>query len=253
LRKPADSNELLDDSPDPAPGLSGNRSGSTASQLSGKWSVARDPTAVAMRRAASKLGQITGSCWSGTEHCPRRLSPRGCFLEEWLGCGRVRIIISWHFFFLGAGFLLLEMKAVTPRSLLFDSTWIVNAVVISAFLLMALVANAVIACFNFPRGFSYGLLLFLLVADFWFPYSLLNPEFLPQPPNKLIPRISAGWASLPRLAEKMAPEKIKKKTGRAIHPPLCRGGTPILGNFAISLYLISTVVLRRAESEPTSS
>ncbi|HXP16065.1 MAG TPA: hypothetical protein VN868_03110 [Terriglobales bacterium] len=41
--------------------------------------------------------------------------------------------------------------------------------VISAFLVMALVANAVIARFKVPRGFSYGLLLLLLVADFWCP------------------------------------------------------------------------------------
>jgi hypothetical protein len=49
---------------------------------------------------------------------------------------------AMHFFLLGAGFLLLETKGVTELSLLFGSTWIVNAVVIAAFLTMALLANA---------------------------------------------------------------------------------------------------------------
>ncbi len=46
-----------------------------------------------------------------------------------------------HLFLLGAGFMLLETKAITELSLLFGSTWIVNAVVITAFLVMGLLAN----------------------------------------------------------------------------------------------------------------
>lgn len=45
------------------------------------------------------------------------------------------------FFFLGAAFLLLETKSVTTLSLLFGSTWIVNAAVFLAILLMILLAN----------------------------------------------------------------------------------------------------------------
>lgn len=45
------------------------------------------------------------------------------------------------FFLLGCGFLLLETKSVTTFSLLFGSTWIVNAVVFSAILTIALLAN----------------------------------------------------------------------------------------------------------------
>ncbi len=47
------------------------------------------------------------------------------------------------FAFLGAGFMLLEAKGVTEMSLLFGSTWIVNALVISAILGMILLANLV--------------------------------------------------------------------------------------------------------------
>jgi len=49
---------------------------------------------------------------------------------------------NWRTFFLGAGFMLLETKAVVHMALLFGSTWVVNAVVFAAILLM-------IACANF--------------------------------------------------------------------------------------------------------
>ena len=44
-------------------------------------------------------------------------------------------------FFLGAGFMLLETKAVVHMALVFGSTWIVNTVVFSAILVMILAAN----------------------------------------------------------------------------------------------------------------
>jgi hypothetical protein len=44
-------------------------------------------------------------------------------------------------FFLGAGFMLVETKAVVHMALLFGGTWIVNSVVIFAVLVMILAAN----------------------------------------------------------------------------------------------------------------
>jgi hypothetical protein len=44
-------------------------------------------------------------------------------------------------FFLGAGFMLVETKAVVHMALLFGSTWMVNSVVFAAILAMALVGN----------------------------------------------------------------------------------------------------------------
>lgn len=46
-----------------------------------------------------------------------------------------------HMFFLGAGFMLIETKAVVQMALLFGSTWMVNSIVFCAVLTMALVAN----------------------------------------------------------------------------------------------------------------
>jgi len=45
------------------------------------------------------------------------------------------------FFFLGAGFMLIETKAVVSMALLFGSTWLVNSVVFFAVLVMILIAN----------------------------------------------------------------------------------------------------------------
>ena len=49
--------------------------------------------------------------------------------------------LNLRLFFLGAGFMLIETKAVVTMALLFGSTWIVNSVVIFALLLMILFAN----------------------------------------------------------------------------------------------------------------
>jgi len=97
-----------------------------------------------------------------------------------------------HFFFLGAGFLLLETKAVTQLSLLFGGTWIVNSVVIGAFLAMALVANPLAGAFRISVGAPYCILLALLIADFWFPYSTISGL---STGTKLL--LGGGWAALP--------------------------------------------------------
>ena len=66
---------------------------------------------------------------------------------RWKGRGERRP--DWHFFWLGAAFLLLEVQTVSRATLLFGMTWQVNAIVISAVLVMILMANLVEA--NVPR------------------------------------------------------------------------------------------------------
>ncbi len=72
------------------------------------------------------------------------------------------------FFFLGSGFLLLETKSVTTFSLLFGSTWLVNAVVFVAILAIATVANVVVlrrGNLN-PHVFIAGLLVSIISLYF---------------------------------------------------------------------------------------
>jgi spermidine synthase len=53
--------------------------------------------------------------------------------------------LDWHYFFLGAAFMLLETKSITRFALLFGTTWIVNSIVIAAILFMILLSNLYVA------------------------------------------------------------------------------------------------------------
>ena len=69
-------------------------------------------------------------------------------------------------FFLGAGFMLIETKAVVHMALLFGGTWIVNSIVIFAVLVMILIANLFVAVARPERlAFYYAALLVSLVVS----------------------------------------------------------------------------------------
>jgi spermidine synthase len=53
----------------------------------------------------------------------------------------------WHFFFLGAAFLLLEVQNISKASVALGNTWQVSAVIISGILAMVLFANLIVARF----------------------------------------------------------------------------------------------------------
>lgn len=59
--------------------------------------------------------------------------------RQWFQAGAR--LFDGRMFFLGAGFMLIETKAVVHLALLFGSTWVVNSVVFSAVLVMILLAN----------------------------------------------------------------------------------------------------------------
>ena len=68
-------------------------------------------------------------------------------------------------FFLGAGFMLMETKAITELALVYGSTWLVVSAVITAILVLAFLANALVARVESPRaGVVYPLLLLSLVV-----------------------------------------------------------------------------------------
>ncbi len=69
-------------------------------------------------------------------------------------------------FFLGAGFMLLETKAVVQLALLFGSTWIVNSAVFFTVLVLILLANLFVLKAPATRiGWHYaGLLAILALA-----------------------------------------------------------------------------------------
>jgi spermidine synthase len=54
----------------------------------------------------------------------------------------------WHFFFLGAAFMLLEVQNISKAAVVLGSTWVVNAVIVSGILFMILLANLIVAKFQ---------------------------------------------------------------------------------------------------------
>jgi spermidine synthase len=73
--------------------------------------------------------------------------------------------LNLQLFFLGAGFMLVETKAVVAMALLFGSTWVVNSVVFFAVLVMILLANRWTLRFQPERLWPYysGLLITLVL------------------------------------------------------------------------------------------
>jgi len=88
--------------------------------------------------------------------------------------------LSPHFFLLGAAFLLLETRSLTTFSLLFGTTWTVNALAFAAILVSVLLAIGVNAVARPPRPVLYsGLACTLLIAYLLPPSALLfEPAWL---------------------------------------------------------------------------
>ncbi len=75
-----------------------------------------------------------------------------------------RLVPSLPCFFLGAGFMLVETRAITELGLLYGSTWQVVSVTIVAVLVMAFAANFIILKKGSPPvAMTYGLLILSLV------------------------------------------------------------------------------------------
>ena len=71
------------------------------------------------------------------------------------------------FFFLGAGFMLVETKAITEMGLTFGNTWQVIAIAIASILVMAFLANAIVQRSRLSAPFLAYMLLFASLALGW--------------------------------------------------------------------------------------
>ena len=84
---------------------------------------------------------------------------------------------SWQFFLLGAGFMLLETKAIIQFALLWGSTWVVASLAIASVLGMALAANFVVSRREIGRGTAVGVALTgLLLLNFAIPIGRIGFE-----------------------------------------------------------------------------
>jgi spermidine synthase len=81
---------------------------------------------------------------------------------------------TWNFFFLGAGFLLLETQLISRLALYFGTTWLVNCVALTAILMVLVLANVYVARRPPKRlGPYYALLVVSLFANYFFPWQRL--------------------------------------------------------------------------------
>jgi spermidine synthase len=71
------------------------------------------------------------------------------------------------FFFLGAGFMLVETKAITELGLTFGNTWHVIAIAIASILIMAFLANATVQRWRMARPILPYLFLFASLGAGW--------------------------------------------------------------------------------------
>jgi hypothetical protein len=85
-----------------------------------------------------------------------------------------RKLSTWHFFLLGAGFLLLETQLISRLALYFGTTWLVNCVALTAILVVLVLANFYVSWTRPKRLEPYFVLLVLfLVANYFFPWQSL--------------------------------------------------------------------------------
>ncbi|MGD0625100.1 MAG: hypothetical protein ABSB32_10320 [Thermodesulfobacteriota bacterium] len=83
--------------------------------------------------------------------------------------------INLHFFFLGCAFLLLEFQNVSKATLLFGSTWIVNSYIISSILILALLANLLVAYVKIRRILPFYILLWASgILLYFIPLDIFN-------------------------------------------------------------------------------
>jgi len=91
----------------------------------------------------------------------------GWFLRQASGEGAG---LNFHFLFLGSGFMLLEAQIVSKMALLFGTTWVVNAIVVSGLLCLIVGANLVYRALpRIPMAATYAGLFLSLAVMFTVP------------------------------------------------------------------------------------
>jgi hypothetical protein len=75
---------------------------------------------------------------------------------------------SWHFFFLGAGFMLLETKSIVQFALLWGSTWSSASLAIASVLVMALASALIVSRVEIESRRLIGAALLTLIAVNYF-------------------------------------------------------------------------------------
>lgn len=173
------------------------------------------------------------------------------------GQGSVRI--HWHFFFLGAGFLLLEVQIISKIALLFGTTWVVNSIVVAALLVLIVAANATVSRIPLiSRWVAYAGILLAAAVGYFVPMQSL---FFPNPWLKglaalavlCLPVYFAGiifarsFAEVSFNSEALGSNLLGAVVGGVLESISFWTGLRALLLVSVLLYLFSAIALRRRE------
>jgi len=171
---------------------------------------------------------------------------------------------EWALFLMGAAFLLIETRGVTSMSLLFGSTWIVNASIFGGILVMVLLANLAVLRWNFQEPMPWFFALFAATGLlYFFPVEWLHT--LPLLPRGILAGLLAG------LPVGMAGIIVPILLSRSVRPAVALGANllgAVLGGcleyysmfgglrstvlIALILYLGAFLLLRRQAAAPVT-
>jgi SAM-dependent methyltransferase len=183
-------------------------------------------------------------------------------IRNTIGFGVLRDRKNTHFFLLGAGFLLLETNAISRLSLLFGSTWVVNAVVISSFLIMALVANMIVARMTISRRASYILLVIAIAGSSIIPYD----RFTSSPTAAVVAGLliaspvffsglifSSSFRDVASPSGTLGVNMLGAVLGGLLENLTMIGGTTVISILALLIYVGSAITLYKAEERVLTS
>lgn len=166
--------------------------------------------------------------------------------------------LDWPLFFMGAAFLLIETRGVTAMSLLFGSTWVVNAVIFSGILGMVLLANLVVKrrAWRDPRPWFWALfgavaLLYLLPVAWLQTLPLVLRGVLAGVVTGLPVGIAGIIVSMllaraPQPAAALGANLLGAVLGGCLEYFSMLGGLRSTALMALLLYFVAYLLLRRA-------
>jgi hypothetical protein len=176
------------------------------------------------------------------------------------GIGKGGTVFDWPIFLMGAAFMLIEARGITSMSLLFGSTWIVNAAIFSGILLMVLLANALVMRTGWANPFPWFVALFLAVALLsFFPVGWLQtlPLLAKGILAGLITGLPVGLAGIivPMLlsraansAASLGANLLGAVLGGCLEYYSMLGGLRSTALMALVLYLLAFMLLRKQEA-----
>lgn len=170
--------------------------------------------------------------------------------------------LDWPLFFMGAAFLLIETRGVTAMSLLFGSTWVVNAVIFSGILTMVLLANMAVLRWSWQNPLPLFWALFGAVALLY----LLPVAWLQTLPFALRALLAGAVTGLPvgiagmivsmllaraeRPAAALGANLLGAVLGGCLEYFSMLGGLRTTALLALILYIVAAQLLRRAAAAP---